>query len=92
MMTRKVIVAPPELPLDRAWQLMRREQFRHLPVVSGGALVGIVSGGWFWFEKGVKAQGGSSIQVTWPARACNVGAIQRLFKTDQPLEIIVAAR
>ncbi|MBT8494181.1 MAG: CBS domain-containing protein [Deltaproteobacteria bacterium] len=42
-MTRKVIVAQPEITLRDAWTLMSREDFRHLPVVSGGTLLGILS-------------------------------------------------
>ena len=42
-MTRKVFVVPPDFPLSAAWGLMSRERFRHLPVVSGRALVGILS-------------------------------------------------
>jgi len=42
-MTRKVFVVLPDTPLSAAWDLMSREHFRHLPVVSGGTLVGIVS-------------------------------------------------
>jgi acetoin utilization protein AcuB len=42
-MTREVIIAPPTLPLCDAWTLMCRERFRHLPVVSDGLLVGILS-------------------------------------------------
>ena len=42
-MTRKVVVVPPELSLAKAWDVMRRERFRHLPVVSRGLLVGILS-------------------------------------------------
>lgn len=42
-MTRKVFVVPPDILLSAAWDLMCRERFRHLPVVSGGILVGIVS-------------------------------------------------
>jgi acetoin utilization protein AcuB len=42
-MTRDVIVVPPELPLAEAWAIMRRERIRHLPVVGGGKLLGIVS-------------------------------------------------
>jgi acetoin utilization protein AcuB len=42
-MTKKVIVAPPEMSLDHAWQLMCRMRFRHLPIVSGGRLIGILS-------------------------------------------------
>lgn len=42
-MTRKVFVVPPDLSLPAAWDLMCRERFRHLPVVSGGRLIGILS-------------------------------------------------
>jgi CBS domain-containing protein len=42
-MTRDVIVVPPELSLADAWAIMRREHIRHLPVVRGGQLLGIVS-------------------------------------------------
>lgn len=42
-MTRKVFVVPPDISLSSAWDLMRRERFRHLPVVSGTALVGVLS-------------------------------------------------
>lgn len=42
-MTRRVFVIPPDLPLSQAWDLMCRERFRHLPVVSGGVLVGMIS-------------------------------------------------
>jgi acetoin utilization protein AcuB len=42
-MTRKVFVVPPDILLSAAWDLMCRERFRHLPVVSGGSLVGILS-------------------------------------------------
>lgn len=42
-MTRRVVVIPPELPLLRAWRILRSRRIRHLPVVSGGALLGILS-------------------------------------------------
>jgi len=42
-MTRDVIVAAPELSLDAAWRIMQRRRIRHLPVVSQGVLVGILS-------------------------------------------------
>jgi len=43
MMTREVIVVPPELSLDAAWAVMRRENVHHLPVVRGGELLGMLS-------------------------------------------------
>lgn len=42
-MTREVIVVPPELPLAHAWEIMQRRRIRHLPVTSGGTLLGILS-------------------------------------------------
>lgn len=42
-MTRDVIAVPPELPLITAWSLLGRWRIRHLPVVQGGKLVGILS-------------------------------------------------
>ena len=42
-MTRRVIIVPPALKLASAWKVMKKEHFRHLPVVEGGALVGILS-------------------------------------------------
>ena len=42
-MTRKVFVVPPDFSLSAAWDLMSRHHFRHLPVVSGRALIGILS-------------------------------------------------
>ena len=55
--------------------------FASVPLLSGDSggpifnsnsqLVGIISGGWFWFDGGVKSRNGHNISVTWPARACN---------------------
>lgn len=42
-MTRDVIVIPPELSLAAAWQIMKRERIRHLPIVRAGALIGMLS-------------------------------------------------
>lgn len=42
-MTRQVIVVPPELTLEAAWKIMKRERVRHLPVVRAGALIGMLS-------------------------------------------------
>ncbi|HSQ62772.1 MAG TPA: CBS domain-containing protein [Polyangiaceae bacterium] len=42
-MTRDVTVVLPELSLKTAWAIMRREHIRHLPVVRGGVLLGILS-------------------------------------------------
>ena len=57
-----------------------------LPGDSGGPVfnekhevVGIISGGWFWFNSGVISPSGNSIRTTWPARASNIGPIQTLM-------------
>lgn len=42
-MTREVIVVPPELSLQRAWDIMQRRRIRHLPVSRGGELIGMLS-------------------------------------------------
>ncbi len=43
IMSRKVVCAAPECPLDDAIELFETHPFRHLPVISDGELVGIVS-------------------------------------------------
>ena len=43
LMTLEVTTIPPELSLEQAHQLMIKLGARHLPVVSGGKLAGIVS-------------------------------------------------
>ena len=42
-MTRRVIVATPEISLDDAWSIMERERVRHLPVVRNVGLLGMLS-------------------------------------------------
>ena len=42
-MTEDPITVPPETTLDEASQLMLDKNFRHLPVVEGGRIVGVVS-------------------------------------------------
>jgi len=56
-----------------------------LPGDSGGPVfnqnrevVGIISGGWFWWDGGVKMPNGSEIKATWPARASNIDPIRVL--------------
>ncbi|HUX07144.1 MAG TPA: CBS domain-containing protein [Acidobacteriota bacterium] len=43
IMTEKVIVAGPEDTVEQCMALMTEQRFRHLPVVDGGELAGIVS-------------------------------------------------
>lgn len=42
-MTRNVTVIPPELSLRAAWEIMKRERIRHIPIVRAGALFGMLS-------------------------------------------------
>ena len=42
-MTADPITVPPETTLDEASQLMLDKNFRHLPVVEGGRIIGVVS-------------------------------------------------
>jgi CBS domain-containing protein len=43
IMTTKVMVASPEDTIEQCMALMTEQRFRHLPVVDGGELTGIVS-------------------------------------------------
>lgn len=43
VMTRRVIYVRPEQTLDEAMALMTQRRIRHLPVVDGGKLLGLVS-------------------------------------------------
>lgn len=40
---REVITVPPSLLITHCWTIMQRETIRHLPVVDGGKLVGMLS-------------------------------------------------
>jgi len=42
-MTRKLITAQPEMTVKQAFLTMRSHRVRHLPVVEGDKLVGIIS-------------------------------------------------
>jgi acetoin utilization protein AcuB len=42
-MTQKLITATPEMSVKDAFLIMRRQRVRHLPVVEGDRLVGIIS-------------------------------------------------
>lgn len=68
-----------------------------LPGDSGGPVfnanqevVGIISGGWFWLDAGVKQASGESINVTWPARAGNLDAISKILEQADDMEEFVA--
>jgi CBS domain-containing protein len=42
-MTRNPVTVPPDADLDQARELMVTRNFRHLPVMEGGRLLGIIS-------------------------------------------------
>ena len=42
-MTQKLITATPDMSVEQAFLLMRTHRVRHIPVVEGEALVGIIS-------------------------------------------------
>jgi acetoin utilization protein AcuB len=42
IMSQPVVSVPPQLPADDAWSEMRRQGIRHLPVVEGGRLLGVL--------------------------------------------------
>jgi CBS domain-containing protein len=43
VMTTEVVCCGPETPVDEVAEMMRRERIRHVPVVAGDAVVGMVS-------------------------------------------------
>lgn len=62
-----------------------------LPGDSGGPVfnanhevVGVISGGWFWWDSGLKTASGSYIRTTWPARASNIGPIHSMINKMKP--------
>ena len=48
IMTRDVVTVTPETPLDECRNLIAQGQFRHLPVVSQGKVLGILTAGELW--------------------------------------------
>ncbi len=42
-------------------------------------VVGVISGGWFWYDGGVRNKADQAVGTTWPARASNLHPIQELF-------------
>ena len=65
----KIFADVPLLPGDSGGPVFNEQQ----------EVVGIISGGWFWFNSGIQTPSGSSIRTTWPARASNVGPLQMLI-------------
>jgi|GEM_PF-1922567 len=70
-----------------------------LPGDSGGPvfnkdkqLVGIISGGWFWWDAGMKSTDGLPVLSTWPARASNLESIKDLMRENAPEEQKIASK
>ncbi len=70
-----------------------------LPGDSGGPvfnsnreLAGVISGGWLWWEAGVRGKSGEHIMATWPARASNSTVLRKLLDRaigpQQPTNVI----
>ena len=43
IMTRRPVSGTPQMPLRRAQTVLRRGRFRHLPILEGGRLRGVLS-------------------------------------------------
>ncbi len=46
---------------------------------ANGELVGVISGGWFWWD-GVISPSDGPIQTTWPAKSCGLRPMEKLFE------------
>ena len=44
-----------------------------------GHVVGVISGGWFWWDARVRDRNGGHVMATWPARAANGKVILKLI-------------
>lgn len=53
-----------------------------------GEVVGVISGGWFWYDGGVRSNN-QEVGTTWPARASNLSPIQEIIsKVDSTVTIM----
>lgn len=52
-------------------------------------VVGIISGGWQWFDKGLRNKRGHPLPITWPARACNTAEIRRILQKATGQSLLV---
>lgn len=68
--SNQIFAATPLLPGDSGGPVFN----------TAGEVVGVISGGWFWFDGGVKNPAGKDIDVTWPARACHLDPISELLQ------------
>ena len=55
-------------------------------------VVGVISGGWQWFDKGLRNERGHPRPITWPARASNVDEIRKLLQKLPARDLAVAER
>jgi CBS domain-containing protein len=86
-MTEEPITVPPETSLDEASQLMLEKNFRHLPVVEGGRIVGVVSLRRVVaaMQSRVAAHGGSSVVTS---AGVGAGASEKMLR---PISVVVTA-
>lgn len=57
LMTRRVHSVPPDIAAGDAWELMRRKEIRHLVVMQGSAIVGVLS------DRDLGGRAGASIRT-----------------------------
>lgn len=67
--TQKIFADVPLLPGDSGGPVFNEQN----------EVVGVISGGWFWWDGGVRNRQGASVSATWPARASNLGPIRTLM-------------
>jgi len=69
VMSRELVLGHPEMDVHEAAELMANEQIRRLPVVDGGALVGMVALGDLAVEAPYENEAGSALgEISQPSR------------------------
>lgn len=73
IMTEGVTTAAPELAASEAWELMHRNRVRHLVVVKGGRMVGLVSERDFGGRAGAAVRSGRTVADLMTSPVVTVG-------------------